>query len=95
MIKNIIPINRTNTFPVVEFAENLEVGKIAISEGTDGKSKLLTLSMINNLNCKVGECVNEKDITPIFGLLFYQDESIDIVIKHLKKLKKIKLNKEE
>lgn len=93
MIKNIIPINRPNSIPIIEFADNLENGKVVVSGGTDGKSKLLTFSS-TNVDCKVGDVLDKADVTPIFGLLFYKDESIDILIRRLKELKKIKLQQE-
>jgi len=93
MIKNIFPINEANSIPVIEFSDDLEKGKVAVTGATNGKSKLFIFESINT-ECKVGDKLHKGDATPIFGLLFYKNESIDVVINHLKKLKKIKLDSE-
>lgn len=89
-MKYLVPINKDGTIPVIEFAEQLDQGKVSVGISTDGKSKLLTFSVVN-ADCRVGDKIKKEDVAEIFGLLFHRNESIDVVIKYLEALKKMKI----
>lgn len=82
----------------IEFSKNGE-GKVLLGitcrKAEDGKyQKVLNLEDIGDNDCKIGDKLHRNQAgKPILDLVFNKDESIDMVISKLQKLKKLDAEK--
>jgi hypothetical protein len=92
--RELIAINHLGEHPVpiIEFARDLDKAEIVISLHASSENPEKRLLMFSKLKgkAKVGDTINLVKGQELIGLLFNNDESIDVVIRKLQELKEMK-----